>query len=121
MPVPRISKEDLKQRLDNPATAPVIIDARLKYPYEHSAVKLPGSVRMHPDAPDPSKLPRDREIVAYDSDPDELSSERLAIQLAREGYRVSVLQGGINDWMAAKLPVDSKPWPQPAAGAGSKG
>jgi len=96
MPVPRISKEDLKQRLDNPATAPVIIDARLKYPYEHSAVKLPGSVRMHPDAPDPSKLPRDREIVAYDSDPDELSSERLAIQLAREGYRVSVLQGGIN-------------------------
>jgi len=51
--------------------------------------------------------------VAYDSDPDELSSERLAIQLAREGYRVSVLQGGINDWMAAKLPVDSKPWPQP--------
>ncbi len=121
MAVPRITKEDLKLRLDDPGTAPVVVDARLKYPYEHSAVKLPGSIRMHPDAPDPSKLPRDREIVAYDSDPDELSSEQLAIELARRGYRVSVLKGGINDWVTAKLPVESKPWPQPASAAGSKG
>ena len=65
--------------------------------------------------------PRDRDIVAYDSDPDELSSERLAIELARRGYRISVLKGGINDWMTAKLPVESKPWPQPASAAGAKG
>ena len=42
MPVPRISKEDLKQRLDSGAQ-PVLVDARLKYPYEHSTVKLPGA------------------------------------------------------------------------------
>jgi rhodanese-related sulfurtransferase len=118
MPVPRITKEELKLRLDSPETAPVLVDARLKYPYEHSAVKLPGAIRIQPKADAASRLPRDRDIVAYDSDPDELSSEALAAALIREGYRVSVLKGGINEWMTAKLPVDSKPWPQPAVPAG---
>ena len=42
MAAPRITKEDLKQRLDSP-TPPVLVDARLKYPYEHSTVRLPGA------------------------------------------------------------------------------
>jgi ArsR family transcriptional regulator len=123
MPVPRITKEELKQRLDSPETAPTLLDARLKYPYEHSAVKLPGAIRVAPSALEISGIPRDREVVAYDSDPDELNSERLAVELIRKGYQVSVLKGGINDWMTAKLPVESKSWPQPAAtaGAGPKG
>jgi len=49
--VPRITKEDLKQRLDG-GTPPVLVDARLKYPYEHSTVKLPGApaVKVAPPA-----------------------------------------------------------------------
>lgn len=117
MAVPRISAEDLKARLDSPDTAPVIVDARLKYPYEHSTVTLPGAVRMHPNAPDPAQLPVGREVVAYDSDPDELASERLAFALIRRGHAVSVLAGGINGWLAAKLPVDAKTAPQAAAPA----
>ena len=114
MPVPRITREELKTRLDDPARVPIIVDARLKYPYEHSSLTLPGAIRMHPREPDLSRLPVDRDIVAYDSDPDELASERLAIELIRRGYRVSVLQGGIGEWLAAKLPVDTKGAPQPA-------
>ena len=53
MPVPRISKEDLKQRLDGD-TSPVLVDARLKYPYEHSTVRLPGAIRYNGDGPAPS-------------------------------------------------------------------
>jgi len=120
MAVPRISKEDLKALLDNPDSAPVVVDARLKYPYEHSTVRLPGAIRMHPREPDPARLPAGRDVVAYDSDPDELASERLALDLIRRGYRVSVLKGGIGDWIAAKLPVDPKKAPQaapPAPGA----
>src|SRR5438874_12131061 len=49
---PRITKEDLKQRLDGP-TPPVIVDARLKYPYEHSTVRLPGAVRYAIGLPAP--------------------------------------------------------------------
>ena len=112
MPVPRISKEDLKQRLDSGA-APVIIDARLKYPYEHSTVKIPGALRLIPgDAP--PALPRDREVVVYDSDPNELASSHVAAELIRQGYRVSTLKGGIVEWLTANLPTETKEAPKQA-------
>ena len=118
MPVPRISKEDLKQRLDSGAQ-PVLVDARLKYPYEHSTVKLPGAVRVAPDDAVPA-LPRDREIVVYDSDPNELASSHVAAVLIRQGYAASALKGGIVEWLAANLPTEAKEAPKqapPAAGA----
>jgi len=117
VPVPRISKEDLKQRLDSP-TPPVIVDARLKYPYEHSTAKLPGAVRVA-EGTAPS-LPRDREIVVYDSDPNELAATHVAADLIRQGYKVSALKGGIAEWLAANLPTDAKDAPKqapPVAGA----
>jgi rhodanese-related sulfurtransferase len=116
--VPRISKEDLKQRLDA-GPAPVLVDARLKYPYEHSTVRLPGAIRFTGDGPAPS-LPRDREIVVYDSDPNELASSHVAAVLMRQGYKASALKGGIVDWLAANLPTETKDAPKqapPAAGA----
>jgi rhodanese-related sulfurtransferase len=111
---PRISKEALKERLDaSTGDAPIVVDVRLKYPYEHSTVKLPGALRMPPGALDLSTLPRDRDIVLYDSDPEELVSERIAEDLIRLGYRVMALRGGIAEWVNAKLPLESKPAPQP--------
>ena len=107
MPVPRISKEDLKQRLDSGAP-PVIIDARLKYPYEHSTVRLPGAIRY---TEGPSSIPRDREVVVYDSDPNELASSHVAAELIRLGYRAVTLKGGINDGVSANLPVETKTAP----------
>jgi len=107
VPVPRISKEDLKQRLDS-STPPVIIDARLKYPYEHSTVTLPGAIRYASGA---GSLPRDREVVVYDSDPNELSSSHVAAELIRLGYRAAALQGGITEWLAANLPTETKSAP----------
>ncbi len=121
MPVPRISKEELKQRLElADASVPVVLDVRLKYPYEHSTVKLPGAMRMIADAIDTGRLPRDREIVAYDSDPDEVTSSHVAADLIKRGYRASALKGGIAEWMGANFPVETKesarPTP-PAPGA----
>ncbi|MSO46295.1 MAG: hypothetical protein EXQ59_05965 [Acidobacteria bacterium] len=110
VPVPRITREDLKQRLDGSAP-PVVIDARLKYPYEHSTVRLPGAIRYTSGA---ASLPRDREIVVYDSDPNELSSSHVAAELIRLGYRAAALQGGISDWLAANLPTETKSAPMMA-------
>ncbi len=110
MPVPRISKEDLKQRLDS-GTPPVIIDARLKYPYEHSTVKIPGALRLSDGAP---QLPRDRDLVIYDSDPNELASSHIAAELIRQGYRASALKGGIVEWLTANLPTEAKDAPKQA-------
>ncbi len=116
MAVPRITKEELKCRLDDAADArPVLLDVRLKYPFEHSTITLPGAIRMAPGSVDPPTLPHDRDIVLYDSDPEELVAERVAAELIRLGYRAFALQGGISAWAVAKLPTDSKPAPQPGA------
>jgi rhodanese-related sulfurtransferase len=112
VPVPRISKEDLKQRLDGEAS-PVLVDARLKYPYEHSTVRLPGAIRFSGDGPLPS-LPRDREIVVYDSDPNELASSHVAALFIRQGYRAATLKGGIAEWLTANLPTETKEAPKQA-------
>lgn len=115
MPVPRITKEALKTRLEEDAAdAPVILDVRLKYPYEHSTMTLPGAVRADPDAVDTSGLSPDRDIVAYDSDPEELVSARVAAALIRQGFRASALRGGLADWIDAKYPTDTKDAPKQA-------
>lgn len=112
MSVPRITKEDLKQRIDSGAS-PVLVDARLKYPYEHSTVRLPGAIRFAGDGPLPP-LPKDREVIVYDSDPNELASSRVAAVLIRQGYRAAALKGGIVDWLEAKLPIETKEAPKQA-------
>jgi rhodanese-related sulfurtransferase len=121
MAVARITKEDLKARLDGAteATKPVIVDARLKYPFEHSTVTLPGAVRLAPGLLDSLQIPKDRLVVVYDSDPDELVSERVCAELTAQGYQTMVLAGGIADWVNAKLPTDSKHAPQPIAAVSS--
>jgi rhodanese-related sulfurtransferase len=113
--VPRISKEDLKQQLEagDPNTTPVIVDARLKYPYEHSTVRLPGAVRYASDSNPPS-LPRNRTIVVYDSDPNELASSHVVAVLIRQGYQAWALRGGISEWVGANLPTETKDAPKQA-------
>jgi len=110
--VPRITKDDLKLRLDG-GTPPVFVDARLKYPYEHSTVRLPGAIRFTGDGPAPP-LPRDRDIVGYDSAPNELASSHAAAALIRQGYRAVALKGGIAEWLAANLPTEAKEAPKQA-------
>jgi rhodanese-related sulfurtransferase len=114
MAVPRITREELKARLDapEPPSHPILLDVRLKYPYEHSTITLPGAVRVLPEAVTAASLPRDRDLVLYDSDPGDLVSTQAAAELLRLGYRALVLQGGIAEWINAKLPVDTKTAPQ---------
>jgi rhodanese-related sulfurtransferase len=109
---PRITKEDLKQQIDG-GQAPVLVDARLKYPYEHSTMRLPGAIRYSGDETLAS-IPRDRPVVVYDSDPNELASSRVAANLIRHGYRAAALKGGIVEWIEAKLPTESKDAPKQA-------
>jgi rhodanese-related sulfurtransferase len=110
--VPRISKEDLKLRLES-GTPPILVDARLKYPYEHSTLTLPGAVRFTGEGPALS-IPPDRDVVVYDSDPNELASSRVAADLIRKGFRASALKGGIVEWIGANLPTDTKAAPKQA-------
>ena len=119
MPVPRITKEELRERLDaaDASARPTVVDARLKYPYEHSFVRLPGAIRVVPDALDTSSIPTGREIVVYDSDPDEITSRRVAAELIRRGRRATALKGGIGEWVTANFPVEPKNAAGPSTGA----
>lgn len=107
MSVPRISKEDLKQRLDA-GDSPVLLDVRLKYPYEHSTLTLPGAQRVSPEDADTVSLPTDRDIVAYDSDPGDVVSAEVVGRLRARGYKAVALAGGLPEWVAANLPTDTK-------------
>lgn len=109
MAVPRISKEDLKQRLDgDEAGRPVVADARRKYAWDHSTLKLPGAVRVDPKAAPAAGLAKGRDVVVYDSDPDEITGVEVAAGLAATGYPVQVLKGGLPEWVAANLPTETK-------------
>jgi len=112
VPVPRITKEDLKARLESGSPV-VIVDARLKYPYEHSTVRLPGAIRFTGDGPAPA-IPREQDVIVYDSDPNEIASSHVAAVLIRQGYRASSLKGGIVEWLGANLPTEAKEAPKQA-------
>jgi rhodanese-related sulfurtransferase len=111
--VERITKEQLKERLDR-GDKPTILDVRLKYAYEHSTVKLPGAIRVSPQQISAAGLTPGVEIVAYDSDPNELTSTFVAGELKRMGFRVTVLKGGVPEWLAANFPIETKEAPRSA-------
>ena len=109
MAVSRITKEDLKQRLDgDEAGRPVLADVRRKYAWDHSTLKLPGAVRLDPRAPSTAGLVKERDLVVYDSDPNDITSVEVAAGLASGGFRVQVLKGGLPEWVAANLPTETK-------------
>ena len=119
MPIPRTTKEAVKERLDA-GQAPLFVDARLKYPYEHSTLLLPGAIRVAPDEAEAFSPPKDRDIVVYDSDPDEVVAALVVASLIDRGFRAVVLEGGLPAWAAASLPMDTKEARRtspPAAGA----
>jgi rhodanese-related sulfurtransferase len=121
--VERITKEQLKERLDR-GEKPTLLDVRLKYAYEHSTVKLPGAIRMSPYSTDAPGVPAGSDIVAYDSDPNELTSTHVATALGRKGYKVTVLKGGVPEWLAANFPIETKDAPRalpPEPGSLTKG
>jgi rhodanese-related sulfurtransferase len=119
MPIARTTKEAVKERLDA-GQPPLFVDARLKYPYEHSTLVLPGAVRVAPDDVGSFTPPKDREIVVYDSDPDEIVAARVVASLIDRGFKAVVLKGGLPEWATANLPMDTKEARRtgpPAAGA----
>jgi rhodanese-related sulfurtransferase len=120
MAVQRIAKEELKQEIEaaDESARPVLLDARLKYPFEHSTVQLPGALRFAPSGGQPPVLPKNRNLVVYDSDPGEVTAVSVAAILIKAGHRVRVLKGGLAEWTGANLPTESKaairPAPPPA-------
>lgn len=113
--VETITAEELKAKLAG--NEPVmIIDVRSPQGYAASANTIKGAIHFKGRklksrlkyAP-LKDLPKDREIVTYCACPNDESSITAAQVLQASGFkRVRVLQGGWNEWLRAKGPVEPR-------------
>jgi S1-C subfamily serine protease/rhodanese-related sulfurtransferase len=93
--------------------SPVLLDVRARADFETSPLKLPGALRLDPDAVsrgeidlalDPKQL-----AVTYCTSPEERTSERVTRDLRQRGFKnVRILKGGLGGWTNARLPVEAK-------------
>lgn len=58
-----------------------------------------------------SELDKSKEIVTYCADASCSASRKAAAMLAEKGFDVSVYEGGIKEWTAAKLPIEEASTP----------
>jgi rhodanese-related sulfurtransferase len=92
---------------------PVLLDVRTRTDFETSPLRLPGAVRLEPEAAAAADLALEvapeQMIVTYCTSPDEATSAAVAQKLRERGYRrVRILKGGLGGWTNARLPVESK-------------
>ena len=113
--VEMITAEELKTKLAG--NEPVmIIDGRSPQGYAASTTTIKGAIHFKARkiksrlkyAP-LKDVPKDREIVTYCACPKDESSISAAQVLQASGFkRVRVLQGGWNEWLRAKGPVEPR-------------
>ena len=92
---------------------PVLVDVRTKNDYETSPLKLPGSLRIDPDIilkTEQFDIPAEPKqiIVAYDTSPEEATSQAVIQVLRKRGMDARILKGGLGGWTNARLPVEAK-------------
>ena len=91
-----------------PGGAFVLVDSRSAAAWEQG--RVPGAVHLPTAAiPNcaPALLPRDRTVVTYCWGPGCDGATRAALALARLGYRVKEMIGGIEYWAREGFPVET--------------
>jgi membrane protein DedA with SNARE-associated domain/rhodanese-related sulfurtransferase len=105
----RISPEELIAKLSGGEDI-IIVDLRTDLAMKSDPVKLPGAIHILPEEIEKrhQEIPRDRDVVLYCSCPNEASSAKAAMRLARRGItRVRPLEGGFEEWRNRGLPVEN--------------
>jgi S1-C subfamily serine protease/rhodanese-related sulfurtransferase len=92
---------------------PILVDVRTRTDFETSPLRLPGAIRLEPEAVEAGQIDLSSEhdalVVAYDTSPLEATAEKVATALRARGYKnVRILKGGLGGWTNARLPVESK-------------
>ena len=113
--VQMISAEELKTKMTSNQPL-MIIDVRSSEGYANSGNTMKGSIhfklrrlKARLAFPPLKDLPKDREIITYCACPNDESSIAAAQILQANGFkRVRVLQGGWQEWLKAKGPVEPR-------------
>jgi S1-C subfamily serine protease/rhodanese-related sulfurtransferase len=106
-----ISVPEAISLLESP-TPPALLDARDESVYAQSPVRIPKAIRVGPDGRPAPARPRASAppplTIAYATYHDAHATAHLARQLRRRGYgKVRILDGGLEAWVAAGLPVEA--------------
>lgn len=106
---PRITKEELRDKLDKKADI-VVVDVRSKDAYDKLHIKGAISIPLeeiearHKKL---KKLPKEKEIVLYcDCGDGGLSARAAQILLSKNFTNVKVLKGGFPEWRRARFPTE---------------
>lgn len=105
--VPRITPEDLKQRLESGEPL-AIVDLRHPLDFLASPYLIPRAIRIPLEELDlrHQEIPRDRDVVLYCTCPTEASSARALLLLRQRGiWRASALIGGFHKWRHQGYPL----------------
>jgi len=106
----RITVDDL-YRLMQAHPPPLVIDVRSETARRLDPRWIRGALQMAPAdvATHVMQLERDREVILYCTCPNEASAAQVAQVLISLGFtRVRPLLGGLDAWVAAGYPVDTK-------------
>jgi rhodanese-related sulfurtransferase len=103
----RVSPADVARKLAGVA----LFDVRSHGYYEKGTMRIKGSSRLEPNGVHQNvvELPKDKELVLYCTCAREATSVKVAHALAEQGFRVSVIRGGLRAWKKAGLPLESVP------------
>ena len=98
----QITPEEAQTRLQHGA---VLVDVRERDEYEAARVAASTLIPLSEFAARVTELPMDKEVVLICAGG--VRSARAAEYAASQGYTVTNLEGGINAWAAAGLPVET--------------
>lgn len=104
----RIDVAELHRMLGE-GVAPLVVDVRSPTAFTLDPRRIPGALHipLNNMSEHLKDLPRDREIIAYCSCPNEASAAQVAKLLMDNGFRrVRPLHGGLDAWIAAGYPAD---------------
>ena len=107
--MPRLQPHELAAMMGQ-GVEPLVLDVRTQGPELPLRDRIPGARQIDLNAIDQVPLanwPQDTPIVIYCDCPNDASATRAVALLAARGIRASVLEGGIDGWMQAGLPVDA--------------
>lgn len=102
-----IQAPELQRQLSHPShpQTPLVVDLRNRRQYRRQ--HIPGSHHMSPGRLISTEFP-DQDLVLVGRD--EHNTSRLIAELYDQGYprRIQQLQGGLNEWRAAGLPLEGQ-------------
>ena len=110
--VPHVSASEVARHLYSDLHRDMVVyDVRSHGYYSDKAYRVKGSFRLEPNTllQQTKSLPKDKEIILYCTCHREATSLSVARILHQQGFRSSVIKGGLRAWKKGGFPLEAVP------------